>query len=314
MCKQNNVVLLNSEDNALNDNDKLELLTRYHLESDVFSSAEIRTSSYMFPFLCKLFSSKPDFKMYGSTFFITPVPCILEELDNMSANSKRHYASLVLLTINQNKLSKDILDNITYASDERNVYENKKSKILEACKVRTDIDSFKIIDALSEMEGTYTRRCGSEFTFVHDSMCEIVAYHFGRRFQCLLLQYMDSDYVAHYMKLDTIDIENIESEEKRTRNDKKQIKTVTEKESVIDLFIRLQVSHHKALADRLYKDLENGELYNVFCNKALKHPSVVQTFIELMAEKPYGKLNSLFFFGAEGNNNALPVCKQSRSF
>lgn len=263
LCKQNNVVLLYSEDNALNDNDKLELLARYHLESDVFSSTEIRTSSNMFPFLCKLFSSKSDFKMYSSTFFLSPVPCILEELDNMSANSKRLYASLVSLTINQKKLSKDIIDSITYANDERNVCENKKSKILEACKIRTDIDSFKIIDALSEMEGTYTRRCGSEFTFVHDSMCEIVAYHFGRRFQCLLLQYMGSDYIAHYMKLDTLDIENIEGEEKGTRNNKKQIKTVTEKESIIDLFIMLQVSHHKALADRLYKDLENGELYNV---------------------------------------------------
>lgn len=95
--------------------------------------------------------------MYSSTFFLSPVPCILEELDNMSASSKRLYASLVSLTINQKKLSKDILDSITYANDERNVCENKKSKILEACKVSTDIDSFKIIDALSEMEGTYTR-------------------------------------------------------------------------------------------------------------------------------------------------------------
>lgn len=32
---------------------------------------------------------------------------------------------------------------------------------------------------------------------------------------------MDSDYVVYYMKLDIIDIENIESEEKRIWNDKK---------------------------------------------------------------------------------------------
>lgn len=74
---------------------------------------------------------------------------------------------------------KDILDSIIYVSDERNVYENKKSKILEVCKVRIDIDSFKIIDVLLEMEGIYMRRCGSEFIFVYDFMCEIVVYYFG---------------------------------------------------------------------------------------------------------------------------------------
>lgn len=144
---QDNVESLNSEENALNDNDKLELLARYEIGADVLSSVEMKSSSYMFPFLCKLFSSKTDFKIYGSTFFTSPVPCILDELDNMSTTTKKLYASLVLLMVNQNKLSKDILENITNANGESNVNE-QKNNILEACKVRKDIENFRIIDAL----------------------------------------------------------------------------------------------------------------------------------------------------------------------
>lgn len=284
LSQERNVVMLNGKDNVLNDNDKFKILARYQLGSDVLSSAEIKSSSNMFPLLCKLFSSKPNFKDYGSTFFISPVPCILDELDYMSTESKKFYASLVLLVVNQNKLSKDILDNITNANGESNVNE-KKNNILKACKVSKDMESFRIIDALSEMEKTYTRRFGSEFTFVHDSMFEIVAFHFGRRFQGLILQYMSSDYIAHYIKLETLDSENIESEEK-TCKDNKQITQNTVENSVIDLCIKLQGSHHKALAERLYIDVENGEWYNVFGNEALKRPSVVQAFIEGMAEKP----------------------------
>lgn len=293
LSQEQNVVMLNSKDNVLNDNDKLKILARYQLGSDVLSLAEIKSSSNMFPLLCKLFSSKPNFKDYGSTFFISPVPCILEELDHMSTESKKCYASLVLLMVNQNKLSKDILDNITNAHGESNVNE-KKNNILKACKVRKDMEGFRIIDALSEMEKTYTRRFDSEFTFIHDSMFEIVAFHFGRRFQGLILQYMSSDYIAHYIKLETFDSENIESEEK-TCKDNEQIKKNTVENSVIDMCIKLQGSHHKALAERLYIDVENGEWYNVFGNEALKRPSVVRAFIEVMAEKPYPKLKSLLF-------------------
>lgn len=39
LSQERNVVLLNSKDNMLNDNDKLKILARYQLGSDVLSSA-----------------------------------------------------------------------------------------------------------------------------------------------------------------------------------------------------------------------------------------------------------------------------------
>lgn len=294
LCKQDNVVLLHSEEYALNDMDIRELLAKYQLGSDFLSSSEKKSLSKMFPFLCKRYSSKQSLKLYGSNFFISPVPCILEELQYMRTRAKKNYASLVLLMANESRLSEDILNNITNDNDDVNLNE-KKRKFLEACKVNSNMANFEIIDALSEMEGTYTKKCGIDYTFVHDSMFEIVAYHFGCQSQELMLQYMNSDYVAHYIKLESSDTENKKYNGEKTGNDKEYKNIATEKESVIDLCIKLQKAQHCALARRLFTDLENGEFYNVFGNEALKHPSVCRAFIVLMISKTYTELHKVFF-------------------
>lgn len=76
-----------------------------------------------------------------------------------------------------------------------------KMKILKKCKVPHDTDTFRFMDALSIMVGTFTKKCGNEFTLIHSSMLEITAYSFGRRYPELILQYMSSDYICNYIKV-----------------------------------------------------------------------------------------------------------------
>lgn len=47
------------------------------------------------------------------------------------------------------------------------------------------------------------------------------------------------------------------------------------------------------LADRLFKDLYNGEFYDLFGNEALKTASVFQKFITLLNKKSYNDLYTL---------------------
>lgn len=269
-----NVVLLHSKENALNDSDKRDLLSKYHLDTTLLTSTDLTLASNMFPFLCKLYSK--EFKHWGSRFFIYPVPCILRELDLMKKRSKYQYSSLVLLMINKNKLSEEILQN-------KPNYEGKleriKLKVLERCEVMSSADSFKFIHALKEMEGTYTRKSGTEFTFIHDSLFEIIAYHFGCQNPEMILQHMRSDYIVNYVKVDTYD--NVE-------------KASSEHESTIDMCIPLQESHHGMFAERLYRDVKNGELYNVFESKTLKYAKAINAFLEIMNEKSYQELHSVF--------------------
>lgn len=121
---------------------------------------------------------------------------------------------------------------------------------------------FILIDALSEMVGTFTKKCGNEFTFIRSSMLEITAYNFGQRYPELILQYMSSDYISNYIKVKK-DGHKKRKRETDTKVNHRQSKLYSENETVIDLCIELQESDYLILAERLFRDVENLEWYNV---------------------------------------------------
>lgn len=289
---ESNVILLNGEEHGLNVQDKQRLLLKYKLEKDILNTANLSSTSNMFPLLCKFYSTRNCFKVYGPSFFIKPVPSIFKGLDELSIHHKVAYASLVLLMANQNRLSKSMLDN-TNCAENANISHQLKSQVLAACKVESRTESFCFINALSEMVGTYTKSCDSVFTFIHESLLEIVAYHFGSQNPNLIIQYMNSDFIANNIKLETY------ADEKRTKmmnaNSAKGCYKDSDtigKQDAIDLCIK--VSNYKMLAERLYTDVKRGELYNVFGNEALKHSFVLDAFIDLMEREPYEELHSVF--------------------
>lgn len=295
LANAENVVELHNKENTLNEEDKFKILEKYQINKNMFTSADLASSSNMFPYLCKQFSTKK-YKEYGPTFFISPIPCILNELKSMQISNRIHYASLVLLMAHRKKLSEEILEN-----KESNISGNKnqmKCHLLKKCKVDSGTNSFEFTDALSEMGGTYTQICGSEFTFIHDSMFEIVAFHFGEQFPEFILQYMSSDYIAHYIKLDKYKTRKrkIETEDqvKQTKTESEHSEKTAEQGNVIDLRIMLKESQYHFFAERLLKNVENGEFYNVFENEALKHPIFLRTFLDVMKSKHYTDLYSLF--------------------
>lgn len=291
--RKKNVILLNSGEYALNNQDVKHLLTVYNLDEKLLLSSHLQLSLYrkMFPLLFKLFSQER-FRAYGPEFFSSPIPCMLRLLDNIQHENKIHYASLVLLMINQNKLSKDILDNET--SD----FKDMKCKVFRACRVKQSTDSFKLIDALSEMIGTYTKECGSEFSFMHASMFEITAYQFGHQFQELLLQHMSGHYIANYIKVDSSETEKgICDQDIRHRSHERMHNKDAKQEDKIDLCISLKKSLYQKFAERLSRDVMKREFFDVFGHEALKHPTILQAFIELMKRMSYNQLFSVFLLG-----------------
>lgn len=297
LSKKENLVYLQSAENALDNEDKYKLLAKYRLKTDILNSEQLAASSNMFPLICKLFSKEKVYEEYGPTLFISPVPCILKDLDKMKIENRHHYAALILMAANDNTLSEEILDNGNTNADENSFHEMKHN-FLKKCKVQSNTDTFQFIDALLEMEGTYTKRCCNEFKFIHDSIFEIIAYHFGSKFQELIMQYMSSDYIANKIKIETDNVDGMENESKKSENtayvDNFYSKTVTTNENVLDLCIHLQESQFPIFVKRLFLDIEMGELYNVFGNEALKHPSVIRSFIKEMQEKSYTEMKLIF--------------------
>lgn len=281
ISQEKHLVQLSDDANALTTEDRRELLVRYNLEVYVFPVKRMLETSKMFPVLCKLFSQQEEFKFYGSHFFKSPVPCILNEVEQMKTENKMQYVSLVLLMTNQNKLSEEDLEN---EDSDINIFSEIKYEVLKKCKVKSTTDTFEFIDALSEMEGTYTKKCGNLFTFEHDSMFEIIAYHFGSKYPELILRVMSSDYIANYIKIDTCTSEK-EKEDKAEHRRCTCIKDAindVKQEGVTDLCIKLKEAHYPILCERLVRDIQTKGYHYIFINRTLNHFPVLQRFIGLM--------------------------------
>ncbi|XP_055995755.1 uncharacterized protein LOC125671725 [Ostrea edulis] len=210
LTKEETVIRLHSSDKALDNNDKKQILRKYGLNVNLISSTLLKLTSYMFPFLCKLFSKDTKFQALGSKFFLNPVQCIIDELNDMQRENKLNYATLVLCMLNENSLSKDIFKHEKFI--------DKKNNTLENCRLELNTDTFKFMDALSAMEKTYTKQCGAQYTFIHDSMFEICAYQYGKQFPEQILLYMSSSYIANYVKPQTSEPAN-DNQMKEKRSD-----------------------------------------------------------------------------------------------
>lgn len=290
LLKEKNTILLNSAENELSEGDKYNLLKSYGLKENILPPEKLAITSDMFPYLCKLFSRKQKFRDYGSHFFISPVPCLLKELKNMKFTNKIHYGTLVLLVANQNELSKSMFEDETQT---HRSFNKMKQKVLPCCKVDSSTAGFHFIDALTEMEGIYTtkqcddcdRSCDCEFTFLHESMFEITAYHFGQNSPEMILKYMSYDYIANKTKIKQQDQNDSADEKPNTSDVGKEL---------TDLYISVPKSQYDLLAKRLWRDIKKGKLYEVFGDEALKQLPVLQTFIEFMRKKEYNEIHSVF--------------------
>ena len=118
------------------------------------------------------------------------------------------------------------------------------------------------------MIGTYIVKSGSEYTLIHDSILEVVAHHYGKDYPHQILRFISSNFVANKVVVC-----------KQISND--------------DLYIELNEDQYPMLANRLYEDILSLELYNVFMNRALRHPQFMNVFIEILTNKPYSEFKEL---------------------
>jgi hypothetical protein len=146
-----------------------------------FASARV-----MFPSLCKLFSSDIRYQELAARFFNKPHECLIEEVAKLQLINTIQYAALALCLVNNNKVSNENLS-----------LKQLKSDIYNDCGINQGTLDRTITDALSHMIGTYIVKSGSEYTLIHDSILEVVAYHYGKDYPHQILRYMSSNFVAN---------------------------------------------------------------------------------------------------------------------
>ena len=261
-----NVVDLQSKDNQLTETEKMVIL-QYHCQSkgvnpDLYTSLSFTKTNHMFPLLCKLFSMKKHYQRLGESFFNKPFKCFIDELTELQQHKTIQYAVLVLCLFNEGKLSIEVLPN-----------EHMRKEVFDYCGVNLGTPVKQIKDTIYHMSETYFTKLDTEYTFTHDFIFEAIAYHYGnsqndRQNQKHILKFLPSSYIANKV-------------------------TVYEQDSNEDHCIQISQNIYLQLAERLYKDIQSMNLFDVFMNKSLKHSPFLDAFEAMLKTKPFDEFQSL---------------------
>jgi ankyrin repeat protein len=255
-----NVIDLQSKDNQLTETEKM-AICKYHCENkdvspDLYTSFSFTKANHMFPFLCKVFSGEEKYQQLGVKLFIKPFKYFISELEKLQHTNPIQYAVLVLCLVNDSKLSIECLPH------------EHMQEVFNNCRVNRGTSDELIKDAIYHMSETYFTKLDTEYTFTHDFIFEAIAFHYGRRRQNQILKYLSSSYIANKV-------------------------TVYEQASNEDLCIHISEDMYSPLAERLYKDIQSMNLFDVFMNKSLKHGPFLDVWVGLLKRKPFDEFESL---------------------
>ncbi|XP_078322131.1 uncharacterized protein LOC111113907 isoform X1 [Crassostrea virginica] len=267
------LVDLEDSNNQLNAEDRKHILNNHckpndiSLKPDELSNVSSTVGCMMFPLLCKLFCSKSEYQVLGGKeFFENPYVCIRKEMDYLQGHKKIQYASLIMCMFCQNEITE-----IMMTEDPR--FMEIKQKVFQNCRVSGW--NSEIRDSLDHMINTFTIRTDKRYSLIHDSVFEVLAFHYGNQHQEDMLEYMSSSFVAKKFSIsDTSD-------------------------NPADLHIKIREEHYSAFAKRLVRDLNDLELYDVFMNKVIKYKCICSAFIDELKKMSYPELNNSFFVKKE---------------
>ncbi|VDI02123.1 Hypothetical predicted protein [Mytilus galloprovincialis] len=257
-----NIVDLESKQFCISENEKRCILKMHcsavGINPNKYTSWSFESANIMFPLLCRLFANEKQYQDIGLRFFNEPHECLYEKLDEMKCRSKIHYAALVLCMINKGKLSEDD-------------FPDKKVKqlIYRTCRLNDGTPELDLIDALDHMLETYVTQCDGVFRFIHDCIFEVTASHFGNQYPNLIIEYLDSNYIAH------------------------KVRVISEELSQC-MHVKVLEKDYSSLGNRIYRDITNMELFDVFMNNSLNYEPFRIYFLEMLRKKTYEEIKELF--------------------
>ncbi|XP_078320257.1 uncharacterized protein LOC111102828 [Crassostrea virginica] len=263
------LVDLEDSKNQLNAEDRKQILNNHCRQNDIslkpdeLPNVSSTVGCMMFPLLCQLFCSKSEYQALGKEFFENPYVCIRKEMNYLQGHKKIQYASLIMCMLCQNELTEIMM------TKEDSRFMQMREKVSENCRVSGR--NLEIKDALDHMINTFTISTNKRYSLIHDSVYEVLAFHYGNQHQEDMLEYMSSSFVAKKFSISDIS------------------------DDPGDLHIKIQEVHYSAFAKRLVRDLKDLELFDVFMNKNLRIEGIRSAFIDELNKLSYSEIKNIFF-------------------
>lgn len=238
---------INSNKNRLNVEEKRNILNKHTSAMDLSQEQcdEIIKNEDYFPLLCKLFSSKAEYKNEGVRFFREPIVVLKEEINAFKKKDKITYCGLFLLVLFNNDLR---VENLV----KNDTSKNKFKKALEHCGLPESTAPFDIGDNLESHTGFFTKEIGNSYQFYHDLVMEVTTQVLGSDFPTFIIQYADIGFLRRRVKLGTHENQN-------------------------DSFtIYLDDTHVRELAERFFADIFGERFLEVVLNPCLINKTIVE--------------------------------------
>ncbi|XP_052073190.1 uncharacterized protein LOC127711240 [Mytilus californianus] len=258
------VVDLESVENRFNIEEKRKILHKHCdamcVPNVKYENISLENATFMFPVLCKLFACNKKYQTLGERFFRKPFEGLCMEFDKMQERNTDCYAALIICMITGNKLSINRLP----AS-------KIKDCIYDSCGLNRGTSDKKIKDALEQMVGTYVTKIDDCYSFIHDSLFDILAYHYGRFVKDFpnIIKYLPSNFISNKICFDS-------------------------DETVDTFFVHKTEDQFYHIAEGLYKELQYVYLYEVFMARLLYHEPFVNAFLEMLNSKSYDSFKKVF--------------------
>lgn len=228
---------------------------------------EICSNKVAFPLLCKMFTSNENFLREKAIFFRSPFKFFKAELNSLQKDDKVMYCVLVLLLIFDVKELQCIFD-MHGEIERRETY----ALLLSACGVAEGISRHSLRKDLFSMTGSYVD-LKNPFKFIHDTLEETLACHFGSQFPRILLQCCKLGFMRNRVRLN---------------------KPATEDINILGpgSTVIVKSEHYDALLGRLLTEISNGKFHDVLLCQPMRDDNFINQFVSY-AQRKLGSLKNL---------------------
>eukprot|EP00105_Crassostrea_gigas_P020621 XP_011439451.2 PREDICTED: uncharacterized protein LOC105336715 isoform X2 [Crassostrea gigas] len=258
LVNQSHIVNIDYNKYKLSVDEKRQILNKYTSGinlSDKDCDKVVEVERY-FPLLCKLYSSKEEYKHKGIEFFTKPVTVLKEEILEFRKKDKGKYCALALLVLfNDDLCVSDLLTN------EDN--ENKFKHMLKLCGLDKTTPPSAIGDNFSSMKDCFVKKIGDTYHFYHDLVMEVTTNVFGTDYPAETIKHADIGFIRKRVKLGNCD------------------------EHGDSFTIYLSGDRYaEELGERLYTELYGERLVDVVLNPCLRNEKVIEVLKKKIAGHP----------------------------
>ncbi|XP_052062916.1 ankyrin-1-like [Mytilus californianus] len=188
--------------------ERLLMINKYLPNDRINKVNDILNEFNFFPLLCRLSTNRSSEELRN--LFLTPIATIRADIEEIrQTENKFKHCALVLCILFEEGFDEQWLKFELVPND----IQNKLIEIGRQFGISLDVEIFRLslTDAFFSLTGTYLRKTGTNYLFVHDKIYDIAAVVFGQHFKECLIKFASESFIGDRYVFESLGTTNNES-------------------------------------------------------------------------------------------------------